>query len=305
MTPYARPPAEIIRNRVSCRSYVPTPIEPEQRDRLQNLLSASTIGPLGTMMRFALAAAGAQDRTVLKGLGTYGFVRGAAGYIIGAVTHGEKNMEDYGYLLEQAVLMATDVGLGTCWLGGTFTRSAFAREISLGPDESIPAVAAVGHAAHRRRWLDSYIRRRAGSDHRLPWTAIFFDEAFGAPLSPEAAEDYRLPLEMVRLGPSASNNQPWRIVRAGALWHFFVRRTRGYGYRNMALLHLADLQRVDMGIAMCHFDSTAREMGLTGRWVVSEPDIEKPDPLTEYIVTWEPKSEGKAVGGSSIGHRHS
>ena len=52
------------------------------------------------------------------------------------------------------------------------------------------------------------------------------------------------------------------------------------------LLNLVDLQRMDMGIAMCHFELTAREAGLKGEWVVKEPEIEKPDGLTEYTVSW-------------------
>jgi hypothetical protein len=54
----------------------------------------------------------------------------------------------------------------------------------------------------------------------------------------------------------------------------------------MDIFKLADLQRVDMGIAMCHFELTAREAGLSGEWLRAEPDIEKPDSLTEYVVTW-------------------
>lgn len=284
---YSKPAAEIIRKRFSCRSYVPSPLEPQQREQLQNLLSASVFGPLGTKARFELAAATEQDWSALKGLGTYGFIRGAGAYVIGAVGESDGNMEDYGYLLERAVLAATDMGLATCWLGGTFSKSGFARKISLRADELIPAVTAVGYVADKRRWFDSFIRGRAGSDNRLPWAEIFFDRTFRLPLSSHAAGAYAEVLDMVRLGPSASNKQPWRIVSDGRRWHFFVQRTRGYGKRNAALFNLVDLQRVDIGIAMCHFDLTAQEAGLTGQWIISEPDIEKPDRLTEYIVSWE------------------
>jgi len=53
-----------------------------------------------------------------------------------------------------------------------------------------------------------------------------------------------------------------------------------------ALLRLADLQRVDMGIAMSHFELTAQELGLKGKWLVQEPEIDKPDSLTEYVASW-------------------
>lgn len=287
MIAFTKPVTEIIKERFSCRSYVPTPIDPVQQDQLRGFLSASAVGPLGTRMRFELAVAREQDWTELKGLGTYGFIRGASGYIIGALGQSKKNMEDYGYLLEHIVLGATDMGLGTCWLGGSFSKSSFSRKVSLCADEAIPAVLAIGYIANKRRWLDSFIRRRAGSDNRLPWGNMFFERNFQTPLSSEEAGAYATALEMIRLGPSASNKQPWRIVRDGNRWHFFVQRSKGYANRNMALLRLADLQRVDMGIAMCHFNLTAQEIGFVGQWVVAEPDIVRPDVLTEYIVSWE------------------
>jgi nitroreductase len=93
---------------------------------------------------------------------------------------------------------------------------------------------------------------------------------------------------MVRLGPSASNKQPWRIVRDGATWHVYIQRTPGYRNRWIVrLMNVDDLQRVDAGIAMCHFERTARELGLDGRWIVSEPPIQKPDGMTEYVTSWE------------------
>ena len=70
-------------------------------------------------------------------------------------------------------------------------------------------------------------------------------------------------------------------------WHFFLQRTPGYGDSlTFKLLRLADIQRVDMGIAMCHFALTARELGLSGHWLVEDPAIARPDELTEYSVSW-------------------
>mgnify|MGYP006982828216 CR=1 FL=1 len=49
---------------------------------------------------------------------------------------------------------------------------------------------------------------------------------------------------------------------------------------------MADLQRVDMGIAMCHFELTCNELGIKGKWVVEEPEIKNLPARTEYLVTW-------------------
>ncbi len=284
--PYSRPVTEIIQKRCSCRSYVDRPIEERERQRLAEFLSSNRTGPFGTKARFELVAATEEDRKALRGLGTYGFIRGATAFIVGAVSRSDKDMEDYGYLMERAVLLATDIGLGTCWLGGTFNKSRFAKKISASDGESVPAVVAVGYMASKRRPLDTMIRRSAGSHSRLPWEKMFFRGKFGVPLSPEAAGAYAVPLEMVRLGPSASNKQPWRIIEDGGAFHFYLQRTKGYGRSVFGLLRIADLQRVDMGIAMSHFELAADELGLRGRWEINEPGIEKPDDLTEYTASW-------------------
>jgi hypothetical protein len=205
---------------------------------------------------------------------------------VGAVKHSKKNLEDYGYLMERAILFATDVGLGTCWLGGTFTRSRFAKKISAANTEIIPAVASIGYSAERGRF-EGTMRQLVGADNRLPWNNLFFRNKFGDPLPLDEAEAYAEPLAMVRIGPSASNKQPWRIIKDGNTWHFYMHRTKGYGNTlTFKLLRLADLQRVDMGIAMSHFELMANERGLKGKWVVKEPQIDKPDRMIEYIVSW-------------------
>jgi nitroreductase len=283
---YSRPVTEVIRRRFSCRSYSPRPIEPEERQRLQEFMSSLTAGPLGSALRFQLLAATEEDRDSLRGLGTYGFIQGETGFITGAAPRSEKSQEDYGYCLERIILLATDLGLGTCWLGGSFTKSGFAKKISLRKGEDLPAVASIGHMADPERVRRGAIRRLVKADRRLPWGKLFFDEKFGAPLTRAAAGPFAGPLEMVRLGPSASNKQPWRILRQGKFWHFYMRRTKGYrtGFFQ-TVLQLADLQRIDMGIAMCHFDLAAGELGLRGKWTVAEPLIAKPYPETEYIVS--------------------
>ncbi len=52
----------------------------------------------------------------------------------------------------------------------------------------------------------------AGSANRKEWGDIFFSGNFGGKLSRRDAGDYGEALEMVRLAPSASNKQPWRVT---------------------------------------------------------------------------------------------
>jgi nitroreductase len=278
---------EVIQTRYSCRTYQEIPIALPVQQQLADFVGTHAVGPMGTRVRLSLVAATEEDRKALKGLSTYGFIKGATGFILGAIPAGEMNQEDFGYVMEHAILYATSLGLGTCWLGGTFAKSRFAAKLELQRDELLPAVTATGYPAAKRRALESLIRQQANADRRLPWKRLFFDSAFGVPLDRDAAGAFTTVLEMVQIGPSASNKQPWRIVKDGELWHLYLQRTPGYAKRNQALLDIADMQRIDMGIAMCHFALTAEELGLRGRWVAQEPAIEKPDTLTEYIASWQ------------------
>ena len=284
---FATPISDLIKQRYSCRSYLDQPIEGVTMQLLADYASTIGPGPFGTQPRFKLITATDQDRKALNKLRTYGFIKGATGFIIGAVQYVDRNLEDFGYLMEKIILYATDLGLGTCWLGGTFTKSSFGKKISVKRDELVPAVTATGYPSDKRRLIERITRRKANADRRVSWNTLFFDSEFGSPLPRQDAGEFAVPLEMVRLGPSASNKQPWRVIREGDRWHFYLQRTPGY--REAALVKLftvADLQRMDMGIAMCHFELTARELGLNGHWEMKDPHLTIPDELTEFTAAW-------------------
>jgi nitroreductase len=278
---------DLIRQRYSCRTYDSTPLAPDLRRPLEEYIRLVGQGPLGSPLRFKLLAAEGEDREALRGLTTYGMIRGATGFLLGAVGAADRDMEDFGYAAEQIVLLATGLGLGTCWLGGTFRRSRFAERLELRPDELMPCVLSLGIPAARRSLVDRITRLGAASHRRMPWERLFFDGSLDSPLDQEGAGAYRTPLEMVRLAPSASNRQPWRVLRQGRAWHFCLQRTPGYERVSEPLSGRSDLQRVDMGIAMCHFDLTARELGLEGEWTVAAEAMAGLG-TAEYVVSWLP-----------------
>lgn len=282
-----RPMLHAIRARYSCRTYRTQPIAPQAQVALGAVAAASTVGPLGTTARFEVIAAVEGDPRALRGLGTYGFITNPTGFILGAAAAGPYALEDYGYLMEGLVLRATSLGLGSCWLGGSFTRSRFAARLALGHDELMPAVVAIGYPDGARRNQDRLIRTVAAGDRRLPWSHLFFDGGWSTSLAPEAVGPYAEPLELLRIAPSASNKQPWRIVRTPGAWHFYLQRTPNYPPAvGRLLLRIADLQRSDMGIAMCHWAIGTSELGLAGQWLVEDPGVPTPDDLTSYTVTW-------------------
>jgi hypothetical protein len=281
----SKPVTDIIRKRFSVRSYINDPIEENKKKKLREFFLENISGPLGSQARFILVSASLEDREELKGLISYGMIRNVPGFIIGATGYGKKNLEDFGYMMEKNILMATDMELGTCWLGATFNSSGFAMKINRREDEIVPAVCAIGNHREKRTAWEKIVRTTLGSDRRKPWDALFFTE--GGALTREEAGSYSLCLDMVRIAPSATNNQPWRILKMKErnIFHFYLQRTLGYKTIAKAT-DKEDSQRVDIGVAMCHFELTALEAGLSGKWQVEYPGIGLPSGNAEYVVTW-------------------
>ena len=61
----------------------------------------------------------------------------------------------------------------------------------------------------------------------------------------------------------------------------YLRRTAGYGR-----IGEIELQQIDLGIAMCHFELTARDLDLAGRWSFENPDLDDLPPRTEFVASW-------------------
>ena len=281
------PIRKLIRQRYSCRTYKTEAISSEDLSELMAFSRSCESGPSGSSLRFTVAAASEEDTKSLKSLGTYGFIKSPAGFVIGAIQDQPRALEDFGYQMEMIVLRAVELGIGTCWLGGTFTKSRFMKIMEMEEDESIPSVISIGYPADHQAWVDRTSRIYAGSDRRFPWHELFFIDSFQNPLSQAQAGAYQEPLELVRLAPSASNKQPWRILRQENLWHFYLQRTKNYPSPVFdLLLGLADLQRVDMGIAMAHFELSTKEVGQSGKWIINDPDLSGAKPGLQYNITW-------------------
>lgn len=271
---------ETINRRVSCRTYSDRPVEPGKIMELAAFLRANTRSPFGSEIRFQLLDFDDMGTAGTGTLGTYGVIKGARHFIAGAVLQRPKAMEDFGYCMERNILEATALGLGTCWLGGTFNRSGFAEKMRLANDELLPAVTPVGYAGDRKSLIDRFFRFSAGSDRRRSRHEMFFDGRIDNPLQQDAAGPYETPLSCLRMGPSASNKQPWRIIKDHGIFHFFLKRTPGYN----AIFGDVKLQNVDMGIAMCHFELSAKALGLKGQWQTDDPKLETGG--MEYIASW-------------------
>jgi nitroreductase len=274
-----------IHDRVSVRTYQARKPDQAARKDLGDFMRALTRGPFGNPLRFQFVEVADGDLGGLKELGTYGMIRGAHLYIAGAVKRGDKDMEDFGYCMESVLLKATELGLGTVWLAGFLNRSAFGEKIALGEDEALPAVSPVGYAAENRPLREKLIRGVLRASSRRDFDALFFEGRPGNPVNKPALGPYLEVLEAVRLAPSASNKQPWRIVKetGSNTFHLYLSEDEAY---NRSIRNIR-VQNLDMGIALCHFDLASRDLGLKGEWVEAKPGLDAGDLV--YIASFREK----------------
>jgi len=184
----------------------------------------------------------------------------------------------FGYSFEMLILYAQSLGLGTVWLGGTMNRPAYEKAMDMYPGEMMPCAAAVGYAADKPSLRDNVMRSGVKADSRLPFEELFFEGSFDRPLTREKAGKLEFPLEMVRLAPSSINRQHWRVIVDDNRAHFYMKRQKAPSGGSI------DMPKIDMGIALCHFDLATREKGIETAYIMEDPKI--PTNGEEYIISF-------------------
>jgi nitroreductase len=272
-----------INRRVSKRAYENRDIEKKKLQKINQILKKKFTGPLGGKSRFELIECRNEDPTVQRRLGTYGFVRGARYFIAGILNQGERKIVDFGYCFEKIILKMTEIDLGTVWLGSTFRYGQFESCLDLNENEYIAATTPVGYSLEKPKAYERIISWGIASRRRKAWTKLFFLNDFSNPLTEKDAGKYATVLEMVRIGPSARNEQPWRVIKEekSNTYHFYLQLRR-----KREAVNLPAMKQMDMGIALCHFDLTAKEKKLNGKFVIRNPGIDTLGKNLYYIASW-------------------
>ncbi len=260
---------EIIKGRKSVRTFDGTPVSDSHRKAIEEYIKGIS-NPFDIPVEFVLLDAKEHGLSspVLSGEGLY---------VAGKVEKKPYADVAFGYSFEQLVLYAWSLGIGTVWIGGTMKREVFESAAHLRDGEMMPCVSPLGYPAKKRAIKETMMRKGIGADSRIPAEKLFFESEWGNALTPsgEMADI----LEMVRWAPSAVNKQPWRIIEKDGVYHFYEKKDKGYV--NDAT---GDLQKIDVGIALCHFVMGLEDKGRTAEILVCDPTLRIPDE-TEYIAS--------------------
>jgi len=154
-----------------------------------------------------------------------------------------------GYTGEAAVLEATRLGLGTCWVGGAFNPSKGAAIAGAQSDERVFAVSPLGYPEARIGAKERIVfgvgrpKRRKGVEEFAPGVGSW-------PAWAQAAA------AAVKVAPSAMHRQPWMLRMDG---DSLVIGCQGPDTPKVS-------KRLDCGIAMLHAELGALSTGVAGEW---------------------------------------
>ena len=234
-----------IANRKSVRRYQNIAIGEVAREALLSLQSLRKLDRVPCRVEFVEGELPLDD--LFTGiLGSYGKIMGARALLclIVPASDIEAGKMEAGYLGQQYVLRATALGLGSCWVGGTFNYKKLMAHLSLGPDEAVAAVIALGWPKEGPdavgKVLHSLVRRKELG-------GIASKALLAGPCWLKEA------LRAVLAAPSAINLQPWYFTGSTAAVE--LRSSRNGTFTPM-----------DLGIAMLHFEIAAEAQGCRGRW---------------------------------------
>ena len=263
---------DIVKGRRSVRTFDGRPLSPEDREKLTEYIS-SISNPFDIPVEFVMLDAG-----------EYGLsspvITGEKLYVAGKVAKIPCSDAAFGYSFEQLVLFAWSLGIGTTWIGGTMKRDLFEKAAGLKAGEMMPCVSPLGYPAERKSIREAMMRKGVGADKRMPVEKLFFDGSFDRPLPVAVQKNIADLIELVRWAPSAVNKQPWRVVReTDRLYHFYEKKDKGYVGDATG-----DLQKIDVGIALCHFVMGLEEQGKRAAVEVRNPGIAMPQDV-EYIAS--------------------
>ncbi len=179
-----------IEGRISRRTYLETDIRPEMITALQEKIDEINAE---SGLHITWLADGA---AALAGGKSYGLFRGVRALLVLKGDAGLPHLrEKVGYYGEMLILEATALGLGTCWVGGTFD----AKLLSVPEGEELVCVVPIGHvskeATLKEKLMRGVIHRKSKTIEQLLQT----DE----PMS----DELRRAMELVQRAPTARNLQ--------------------------------------------------------------------------------------------------
>ena len=212
---------EAVLARHSVRSYEKRPLEAETAAALEDY-----IAQLNAQSGLRMQLVQGHGKPFAGLLSMVGWLAGVESYLAIVGPKGEDLEEKCGYWGEHFVLRAQQLGLNTCWVGGTYNKGKCIADVK--PDEKLALVIALGYGKNQ------------GKPHKSKALEAVCE------CSGEMPDWFRRGAEYALLAPTAVNQQAFRLHLVGE-----------NGVRAVATR--GAFAKVDLGIVKCHFEIGAGE----------------------------------------------
>ena len=140
---------EAINKRISRRTYLKTPVDTAKQNALQKLIDTLN---QRSGLNFSIQN---NVNEGFEGGKSYGLFKGVSSVFVLKGREMPMLREKVGYYGEILILEATRLGLGTCWVAGTYNKSSFK---DIPEDEKIICVIPFGNVSNRKTLKEAFIR---------------------------------------------------------------------------------------------------------------------------------------------------
>ncbi|WP_150526911.1 nitroreductase family protein [Roseibium sediminis] len=270
---------DLMRARVSCRSFQNRDLSDEHREMLKELAHTysrqeNCIGSHPIRLEYLAAP-----------LTVWPVVR-ANEFLVAVAErdYHEEAVMDIGRCLQKVVIEATRMGLGTCWIGPGADPSSIAKHMGTRFDparDHVICVCAIGYAS----WYKPLLLRVAARSHKLRKALgelFYTDLDCSESMDPKAEvyAEFGRCFEACRWSPSSFNAQTTRavtVIEEGRLVRMdFCVATKSRYYAIVAL-----------GIWLANWEYGCDTLGIGGNMTtISTLDDQRPD-LPRYVISWQ------------------
>ena len=235
-----------IEQRTSRRTFKNERIEPHKATQIKNLID-NINKESGLNIQFV-----ENGGLFLNGFkASYGLISGKPSLIaLAGNINDQERKQKSGYYGEFILLECVSLGLGTCWIGGSYDREKCIQSINMGENDELICVIAVGNVAQHKTIKELLVSQIGKA--KQSFDELLLDKDSTPPLWIANG------IEAARFAPSAANGKPI-----------------GYRYKNNQLSVFTakknhDAEEIDLGISMAHFQLGALQGSKEGTWSKSE-----------------------------------
>ena len=251
----------IVKRRKSVKEYEKKKLGPEEIKIFKKFLTEIRVLQKNIGIKFAFIEDGWEKENILKNRASYmGDLILAPNYIGLLSEIKEGYLLNTAYVLEQIVLKAVELNIGSCWLFVEKDADSLKSELGIDAQEKMVAMVALGYPKIHIHHTEE------GEDSRIGIHDFVFKDKWGKAV---CYEDLKIAgvekvLHSLKLAPSWANFQPWRLIIHNDQ---IILTVGGEGVSKKNLL-------LDAGVMMLYMENAFKEAGLSARWRIYKEQLD-------------------------------